>query len=131
MPYDLTEEMRDDVFRMSAEDRYHQFVIKAIEHNQVWALQGDDGFAMFRDNDGTECIPFWPHPDFAIAMASGDWSDCEPRMIALESFMTRWLPGMQQDERKPVVFPAPLTNGYAVSPDDLLQDLMDEMSTDL
>ncbi len=115
-----------DIFRLSAPDRYTLFLTDAVVNAKVWTLKGEDGFVAFSDDAGRDCFPFWPAPEFAEALADGDWSDCQAEPLPLAVFMDRWLPGMARDERPVAVFPAPDGSCIVMDPLTLLQDLKEE-----
>ena len=71
-------------------------------------------------------IPFWPEAAFAQACASGDWMDFQPRAIALDDFLTKWLPGMAGNDQQAFVFPVPQGSVSVAAPADLLADLRGE-----
>lgn len=107
-------------------ERYAEFLVQAIGQGQVWALKGEGGFVAFADESRQPCFPFWPDPDAAAAAATADWSDCLAEPIALDVFMTRWLPGMAKDGRLAAVWPDPDGSGVVVTAETLLQDLREE-----
>jgi hypothetical protein len=117
-------------FHLPGEERYIAFLARVIQQVEVWTLKGDDGFIAFSDDDGRDCFPFWPDAACAKALATEDWADCQPEPLALEVFMTRWLPGMAKDGRLAAVFPAPDGSGVVIEPETLLQDLREEIDDD-
>jgi len=64
-----------------------------------------------------ECVPLWPHAKYAEAFAAarppGGYA---PKVIELDAFLERWLPGMQHDNRFLAVFPTPSNVGIVVEP---------------
>jgi hypothetical protein len=115
-----------NVFSQPAPDRYTFFLTEATLQDKVWTLKGVGGFVTFSDDEGRDCFPFWPAPEFAEALANDDWSDCEAEPLALAVFMDRWLTGMARDGRLVAVFPAPDGSCIAMDPLALLQDLEEE-----
>jgi hypothetical protein len=114
-------------FDLPGEERYIAFLARVIQQVEVWTLKGHDGFIAFSDDDGRDCFPFWPDAACAKALATEDWGDCRPEPLALDVFMTRWLPGMAKDGRLAAVFPAPDGSGVVIEPETLLQDLREEI----
>jgi hypothetical protein len=55
--------------------------------------------------DGDDCIPVWPHPDYAKAWAVDDWSKSQPFAIPLQVWLDRWTTGMAEDGVAVAVFP--------------------------
>lgn len=111
---------------MPAPERYVFFVTEAVACGNVWGLKGPGGFVAFRDEEGHECFPFWPTPEFAEALADADWADCRAELLTLDVLMDRWLPGMDKDGRLVSVFPAPDGSAIVIDPLTLLRDLREE-----
>jgi Protein of unknown function (DUF2750) len=91
-------------------------------------LKQPDGFITMGDDEGHICVPLWPHPDYAAALATGEWSACRPDEIDLESFKDKWINGMIKDGYFVAVFPTPQEKGVVVSPERLHEDLAEELS---
>lgn len=126
MSYTLNRADRDDVPALSANERHDYFVEKILEGGKVWTLGSDRGMVMM-SSDGEECLPVWPHPDFAAAWASDDWSDCEPVPVELDAWLERWLPGMQSDEVVLAIFPGSGEDTMVVDPGELEETLLQRM----
>ncbi len=126
MTYKMNQKQFDQVILLSAQKRYDYFIGKVADWEELWTLKSLDGFVMFSDSVGQECIPVWPHPDYAAALAKGSWSDCEPERLDLGNFIDKWIPGMINDNRMVVVFPTPNEKGGVVHPEDLKGDLLKE-----
>ncbi|WP_215408494.1 DUF2750 domain-containing protein [Janthinobacterium sp. JC611] len=105
-------------------ERHAYFVRKAADTQEVWGLH-QEGWATAHAN-GKVAIPFWPEAAFAQACASGDWAHCQPRAIALDDFLNKWLPGMAGNDQLASVFPVPQGSASIAAPYDLLADLQQE-----
>ena len=127
MTYEMNQAQFDQVVSLPAEDRYSHFVSKAADWRQLWTLKGADGFVLSGDDSSQQCVPIWPHPDYAAALAKGSWSDCSPAEIELEAFMSRWIPGMIKDNRMVAVFPTPEEKAIVIDPQRLHEDLSAEL----
>ena len=64
--------------------RYAYTVNKVREHGQLWCLCSDKGWAVGADPDLDPVFPIWPHPDFAIVHAVGDWADARVEPISID-----------------------------------------------
>ena len=120
--------MHPEKFKQVAElptaDRHAYFVRKVADTQEVWGLY-HAGWATAQV-DGKVAISLWPEAAFAQACASGDWMDFQPRAIALEDFLTRWLPGMAGNDQLAFVFAVPQGSASVVAAADLLADLREE-----
>ena len=113
----------DSVVSLDAPKRYQHFISKIADWEEVWSLKNTEGFVGMADDNGNECIPFWPHPDYAEALANIEWNDCKPEKIPLDAFIGKWLPGMEKDGINVAVFPTPESKGIMVNPKQLKTDL--------
>lgn len=104
--------------------RLGYFVRKVADTQEVWGLH-DDAWATAQV-DGKVAIPFWPEAACAQACASGDWEHFQPRAIALDDFLNKWLPGMASNEQLAFVFPVPQGSASIAAPVDLLADVRRE-----
>jgi hypothetical protein len=111
----LKEKEKEAVLRLGGIGRYRHCVTRAADEEQLWGLW-QDGWAMAGVVGGGEAFPVWPHCDYAELCAQDDWAGYAPKAIALEEWMTRWLPGLQKDERLVAVFPLLIGQGFIVGP---------------
>ena len=127
MPYQMRKPQSEQVLSLPAEQRYRHFLAKVADWQEIWTLRAPDGFVMFKDDEERECIPVWPHPDYAVASATGSWAACTPEQLDLDAFLTRWIPGLDRDNRRVAVFPTPQNKGVVVAPHRLQADLSEEL----
>lgn len=123
MTYDLNASEFHAVGMLSPDGRYEYFVEKVVAGGEVWSLQSDDGWVVMSSDEGEECLPVWPHRDFAAEWASGEWADCRPAAIGLDEWVDRWTPGMEQDGTLLAIFPDEYSEGTIVSPGELLESI--------
>jgi hypothetical protein len=123
MSWNMSDDEFHSVVRLPGPGRYSYFVKKVADWEDIWSLRNADGYVLARDPDGTELVPVWPHPRLAEACARGEWENCEPVAIPLETWTARWIPGMEKDGRKVAVFPTPEDKGVVATPRQLLDDL--------
>lgn len=113
---------RDAINSLSADERYDHLIDGVLAGGQLWSLaNGDDWVVM--SCDGDECLPIWPHADYAALFANDDWADCQPRAIALETFLARWVKGLTRDNTLIAAFPNGSDEGLVVTPDELAEAL--------
>ncbi len=122
MPDQLTPQQLDAINALSAEARYDEFVSQVVEWKAVWSLSSEQGWAVISD-DGDEYLPVWQHADLAALWATGGYSDCQPKQIPLSDWLTKWLPGMDEDGMYISVCPDIEGEGVVVSAAELLEDI--------
>jgi hypothetical protein len=69
----------------------------------------------------------WPHKRYAAACAVDQWAGHVPRAINLHEWMEKWLPGLERDSRRIVVFMTPINAGATVEHGRLREDLEEEL----
>lgn len=106
------------------DDNYDRFIDEALETGCVWALEGEQGFALCQStgSDDIDVMPLWSQPEYAKQHLTGEWADYKVIPIALEELLDDWLPGMHED----VTLVGPNwtedLQGDEVEPLDLLED---------
>ena len=104
MSYDLSASEHKSTLGLSNHQRYQYFIDKVAEHGEIWSLANEEGWVTLT-SEGDNCLPIWPHPDFAREWATGDWEDCTPKSVELKVWLERWTKGLTADETLLVVFP--------------------------
>jgi len=123
MSYALSAKNRESSLSLSDNKRYELFVSKVAEYGEIWSLANEEGWVTVVTDEGENCLPVWPHPDYAADWATGDWADCEPKMIPLDVWLERWTPGLDQDETLLVVLPNLKEQAVLVDPWQLDEDI--------
>ncbi|MGO1245885.1 MAG: DUF2750 domain-containing protein [Oceanisphaera sp.] len=119
MSYSLTEADQAAAEKMHDNERYNHFVNKVVEHQEMWILTDEHGCMMLTSDEDEDCIPMWPHADYAKTWAVDDWAACQPEAINMQTWQSRWLPGMEEDELLVAVFPVAEAAGALVEPSEL------------
>lgn len=127
MTYKVHDQEFDSVTRLPARERYGYFIKRVADGEELWGLRDDEGWASVADESGQPCFPVWPHPRFAEALATGEWSTYRATPIPLGSWLEDWLPGLQEDGAQIAVFPTPAARGVVVSCDELRAHLEHEL----
>ena len=106
------------------DENYDRFLAEAEEMGCVWALEGEEGFALCPSNisETVDVIPMWSQPEFAKAHVSDEWADYKVVPIALEELLDEWLPGMHDDLLLVGVNWGTSMDGDEVEPLDLLEE---------
>ena len=110
-----------------SDKRYEYFIHKVADQEQVWSLRDAEGWRVVADSLDRECVPLWPHKAYAELYATDVFAGSHPEPIPLDTFMTKWLPGMAQDGRFAAVFPTPSNKGVVVAPMELHLHLAAQM----
>lgn len=126
--WEIHEQEFHSVLQLGATQRYTYFLKKVADWEKLWSLHDEDSWALSRDPLGKQAVPVWPHPDFALASATGLWDDYIPKPIDIELWIQKWIPGIQRDNRNVAVFPTLDDKGVVISAEQLLQDLKLELS---
>lgn len=119
MSYNLTDADKAAAQALGDDERFNHFVNKVCEQQEMWILTDEHGCMMLTSDDDEDCIPVWPHADYAKEWAVDDWSQCKPEAISLPVWQSRWLPGMEEDELLVAVFPTTDATGVVVEPREL------------
>lgn len=109
----------ENVLRLDTSARCDYFIRKVADSEMIWGLF-DIGWAMATVNDQV-AIPFWPEEVFAAICARDEWKNFRAKAIPLSEFLSRWLPGMDKDQRICVVFPTPEDKGGFLLPTGLVK----------
>lgn len=128
MPYSLSSKNLKTSLSLSDGKRYELFIQKVAEHGEIWSLANDEGWVTVASEDGGNCLPVWPHPDYALEWVNGEWADCEPKMIALDIWLERWSEGLETDETLLVVLPNLKEQALLVDPWQLDDDLREALA---
>ena len=127
MSYELSDTERNAALQLNADYRYDHFISKLVEHEELFVLTDEHGVMMLTTDD-EDCIPVWPHPEYAKAWAEGEWAECKPQSITLKVWLERWVDGMEQDELCVAVFPTPDQEGIVLEPADVADAIAEKQA---
>ncbi|MFC3120144.1 DUF2750 domain-containing protein [Agaribacter flavus] len=102
---------------LSADKRYQYLIKQALLNKEIWILKDTHGCVML-NSDEEDCIPIWPHKEFADAWATDDWKGCKAQGIELDTWLSRWTEGLLEDGIAVAVFPDANSEGLVVYPDE-------------
>lgn len=109
-----------------AQDKRLKYLLKQmVEQQAVWILTDEHGAVMLTTED-EDCIPVWPHEEFASQWATGEWNGFEAKSISLKDWQTKWTYGLEDDELAVVVFPLPDEDGILMDPAELHYELEEQ-----
>lgn len=126
MTFELSKKEQLRLLSLSNHQRYQSFIDLVSEHKEIWSLANADGWVTL-SSEGDNCLPIWPHANLAMEWATNDWADCQPKSIALDVWLERWTPGLNQDETLLVVFPNLKEEALLVEPNELDEDLREAL----
>jgi len=126
--YALSLQQFTAVSKLAGTERYSHFVARVADWEGVWGLRNEAGWVSARDNDGNTGFPVWPHPDYAIACATGEWANNSPSPIEVHEFVDEWLPNMAAKGVLVAVFPTSSMSGVMVSALELQASILEELS---
>ena len=129
MTYKLNDKQFDSTCHLSDDKRYDYFIRKVTDWEEIWSLHSPDGWVELSTSDGEVCLPIWPHPDFADAWVTGEWSDCEPKKIKLDIWLERWTEGLEKDDTVLLVFPVSEGEGIVQTPYEIHEALLTELES--
>ena len=121
MSYEVNDRELESVLALPAATRFDYFLNRIADWEEVWSLADQDGWVLTADDDGNECVPVWPARRFAEACCLGKWQNNEPRVISLDDWCEKWLPGMAADRRRVAVFPLDSDKAVVMRPQELLK----------
>lgn len=87
----------ENLLKQTPEQRYEYFVRYCADFEQVWGLvAGENNWVIFKDADGDEIFPLWPHSELAEVCCFDEHRQigAKPQSISLESFMKNCIPDM-------------------------------------
>ena len=90
---------------------------------EVFILNDADGCVMLT-SDEEDGVPVWPSAGLAQMWANEEWSDCEPKAIDLDTWLSRWSVGLARDLLCVIVAPAPGEESEVMLPEDFAEKLL-------
>lgn len=131
MPYKLNDKQFKSISSLSDNERYEYFIRTVAKWEEIWSLHSPEGWVELSVDDGQACLPIWPHPDFAKAWAVSEWDDCQPKAIRLDTWLERWISGLEKDDTVLAIFPVNSEEGdgegIVQTPSELESSLLAEL----
>lgn len=126
-PETISEKLNDAVIaqamKLSAEERQELVISYVLKANEIWLVQGAEGFIMF-ENDEQVQLPVFPHRDLAQSFVTINGVVGECVNLPLNEFTDTWLPGLQKNGVELVMFPTTSdVENLVMEADDLAQEL--------
>ncbi|WP_026971077.1 DUF2750 domain-containing protein [Aliagarivorans marinus] len=118
----LSAERIQQILEFDNDQRLRYLVKQVVEHQEVWILCDEHGSVMLNSED-EDCVPVWPNREFAESWCDEEWQDCHPKAIPLKQWMSRWIPGLEEDQLAVAVFPSDQEDGVVLYPEELEYEL--------
>lgn len=126
--YTLHSKQYHSVSALAGPERYDHFVSRVTDWETIWGLRNESGWIAAGDEFGNSGFPVWPHPDYALACATGEWAGNSPSPIDVHDFAENWLPEMAADGVFIAVFPTPEMRGVPIDALELQRSLHEGLS---
>lgn len=111
----------ENIFKLSAKERFSYFVRKVTDFEEVWGLSDGTEWALLGDNNNNKLFPVWPEKDFAEICANGPWNSYIPKLIKLEDFISKLSIKLDSEEINYAVFLTTENKGIIISPKELCE----------
>ncbi len=128
----MHEKQISNLLALSVEERFEFFVRYCADFEEVWGLVvSDDEWVIFKDSEGDEIFPLWPHKDLAELCCFEEHKQmgAKPQSIPLRAFIDECIPDMISQHVYFGVFYDKNRKGLAVSPEKLDYTLKDEIKS--
>ena len=128
MPYHLNAEQSKSVLALDNEARSVHCIGQIGDWEELWGVRNDEGWLVPCATEDMQYFPIWPHPDYAQMTADDQFPGHVPERIALDDFMSKWLPRLKDDGVKVGIFPNMEWTMWMMEPEDVLSSLEDEIA---
>ncbi|GIU52633.1 hypothetical protein TUM4438_45820 [Shewanella sairae] len=128
MAYKMNGKQYEAVLALDSSKRFEHFVSKVADWRQLWGVKNDEGWLVSVDPEGFEYFPLWPHPEYAQKVVDENFPGHQAVELSLDELLNHWLPLFEQDNVKVAVFPNREWTFWCIEPQDLKEDLLNEMA---
>lgn len=104
MRYKPSDNELAEIETQTAEYRFHYFLSRAIESEEIWGL-GDAAGWLIKEVDGQTIIPVWPYETLADGCAQQGGGNQATIAVSLEQFLYSLLPLMNQQNIQIEILP--------------------------
>lgn len=87
----------DNLLRFSDDERLEYFIRYCSDFEKIWGLSvGKDNWIVFKNSDGDEIFPVWPHHDLAEYCCFEEHKEmgASPQSILFKDFIEKCIPDM-------------------------------------
>lgn len=93
----------ENLLNLNEEERVSYFIRYCSDWEEIWGLSVGDDWIIFKDEDGDEIFPLWPHKELAELCAFSEHKEmgAKPKSISIYTFLDEFL---QDEELKDVYY---------------------------
>ncbi len=83
----------ENLLKLSNKERVEYFIRYCSDFEEVWGLSVGQDWIIFKDSEGDEIFPVWPHKDLAEFCAFDEHKEmgAKPRSISIYSFIKDYI----------------------------------------
>lgn len=124
----MNDSERKHILALSGEERFDYFLSRVQEERELWILvNAENRFLKIESEDDAQAyLPVWPEAAFAQDYAAGT-AGLSAKSLSLPEFFRKWVPGLTGDGVDVGVFPGLDGTLWITAPEELKQDLQDDM----
>ncbi|MBD8204566.1 DUF2750 domain-containing protein [Pseudomonas viridiflava] len=122
----MNQKKTSNVIALSDAERAEYFIRKVADFEELWGGFAD-GWLQLGNQKNRRVIPFWPEEIFVQNYINENKINAYPRRIELCHFLENWVPGMEKDGARILIFPIKESQGVLVNPTKLADQLKDEL----
>ena len=100
----LNDAVIEQAMKLSAEERQELVVSYIAKAEEIWMIQGSEGFVMFEGGESVQ-LPVFPHRDLAQKFVDINEIEGQCVSVKLAEFKETWLPGLTKNGVELVMFP--------------------------
>jgi len=128
VPYKMNDKQYEAVLSLDSSKRFDHFISKVADWEQLWAVKSSEGWLVPVAPEEFEYFPIWPHAEYAQRVADENFPGHQATEISLEELLDHWIPLFEQDKVKVAVFPNKEWTFWCIEPNDLKEELLNEMA---
>lgn len=114
--------LQHPMLEKNAFQRLEATIAEIKSQKKLFILKDEHGCVMLT-TDEDDGVPVWPDAELALLWATDDWDHCEAMELTVDDFLTKWVPGMTQDNLMVIVCPVPAEEGEVLSPQEFAESL--------
>jgi hypothetical protein len=127
LPLTMNPNKLQNIFNLSAKERYGYFVRKVADFQTVWLVRDEEGLVMLGgDEEQSKSIPVWPEKEFAALLLTGEWESYRVEEMPVDEFLI-WLDELQKEGIQLAAFPKDSLQSIVVEAREMKAHLLHEL----